>query len=211
MNKMVLIIVGVVVVIGAVVGLGVAGIVPIPGLTHAKKKPKAADAAAEAQAQKDADAKAAADKAQKDAATLKSTIDQRDAMVKSEKWSDALPLSQQIVDQLTKEKPNSAELTAATKVLDHIKDEVDKVNAPKPDPDKGYTKIAAVWSEIEPEKIQEILEADYKPDAAAPILKKMDEDKVAAVFAKMPPKEAATYSAALAKESSKPVPPPPAS
>ena len=81
----------------------------------------------------------------------------------------------------------------------------DKLAAvPKPDVEKGYTKLAAVWGEIEPDKIKAILQTDYKPEAAAPILKLMDADKVAAVLSVMEPKDAAAYSDALAKEASKP-------
>jgi flagellar motility protein MotE (MotC chaperone) len=62
---------------------------------------------------------------------------------------------------------------------------------------------------MDPDKVKSILTAEYKPDLAAPILKRMDEDKVAAVLALMEPKDAAAYSEALAKEASKPPPAPP--
>lgn len=207
MNKMVIIIVAVVVVIGAVVGLGVAGIVPIPGLTHTKtKKSKAAEAAA-AQAEKDAADKEAADKAKAVAESIKKATGQRDDLVKAGKWSEALPLAQQTYDLLNKNKPGSPDVAAASQVLSNVKDEVAKANAPKPDPEKGYTKLASVWGELEPEKIKELLEASYKPDTAAPILKKMDDDKVAAILAAMTPDKRAAYSEALAAEASKPVTP----
>jgi len=81
-----------------------------------------------------------------------------------------------------------------------------KPEEPKPDLEKGYSKLAAVWAEMDPEKIKLVLKADYKPESAAPILKKMDEDKVAAVLTGMDPKEAAAYMEALGKEASKPPP-----
>ena len=203
-NKLVLIVVAVIVVIGAVIGLGVAGIVPIPGLTKPKHE-KAKKADPDADAKKVADAKADEDKAKKESAdALQKLVANRDELIKSGKWQAALGPAQQAVDMLTQNKPGSPELTSATQVLSHVKDESDKAKLPKPDLDKGYEKLAAVWGEMPPDKIQALLEAQNKPELAAPILKRMDEDKVAAVLAGMLPEKAAEYSAAIAKEASKP-------
>jgi flagellar motility protein MotE (MotC chaperone) len=219
-SKMMPIVIGVVVIIGAVIGLGVAGIVPIPGLTHAKKKGPSAKAKKEEEA-KAAQAKADADKATKLAAAdaLQKAVAQRDQLVKGAKWAEALPLAQQAVAALTQDKPGSPELTSANDVVAKIQAEIDKAALPKPDPEKGFVKLAAVWGEMKPDKIVEILRT-YKPEDAAPILKRMDEDKVAAVFAAMldaskapsasavgttaKPGDVAAYSEALAKEVSKP-------
>lgn len=164
-NKLIFIIIGVIVIVGAILGLGLAGIVTIPGLTPAKHKhtkakadPKADDAKKQDQAKADAAAKA--------------TDDAKQADIK--KQADAKA---------------TADKLAAT---------------PKLDVEKGYAKLAAVWSEIEPAKIEAILQTDYKPETAAPIFKRMDEDKVAAILTLMKPKDAAAYSDALAKEAGKP-------
>jgi len=107
-------------------------------------------------------------------------------------------------------KPKDDAKQAELKKLPDAKAATDKLAAgPKPDLDKGYAKVAAVWSEIEPAKIEAILQTDYKPETAAPILKRMDEDKVAAILTIMKPKDAAAYSDALAKEASKPPAPAP--
>ncbi|MHB8635269.1 MAG: MotE family protein [Fimbriimonadaceae bacterium] len=162
-NKLIFIIVGIVLLVGAVIGLGVAGIVPIPGLSPANKT----------QAKKD-DPKAADPKA--DAAkTLGPATPTAPVATKPIKPPDPAPAAA----------------------------------PPKLDLDKGYTKLAAVWGEIDPKKLADILLTQYRPEAAAPILKRMDEDKVAAVISSMQkPKDAAAYSDAIAKEASK-VPPAP--
>jgi len=212
-NKLVPIIIAIVVIIGAVLGLGVAGIVPIPGLT--KPKPAKSKAEKKAEAKKQDQAKADAEKAdiaakQQAADALQKLVADRDQLVKDGKWQEAAPLAQQAVDELTKDKAPAEQLDAATAVLTRAKSEAEKAAAPKPDLDKGYAKLAAVWGEMEPDKVVDILVPAYKPEAAAPILKLMDDDKVAAVLAsaKLNPKQAAAYSEALAKEASKPPPTP---
>jgi flagellar motility protein MotE (MotC chaperone) len=180
MDKKVIVIVGVVVVVGAVIGLGVAGIVPIPGLTHAKAKK--ADADSKDDAKKD-DKKPGADAA--DAKKLAADAGKKKA-------DDDKKLAE---DKKKAETPTPADLA------------------------RGYKKLAGIWAEMKPEDVSALLVSHYKPEEAAPILKLMDEDQVAAIFTAlsasakaestpgMAPKasQTAVYCDALAKEVSKPV------
>ncbi len=103
-------------------------------------------------------------------------------------------------------------------------DEKPKDAGPTPvDLARGYKKLAGVWGEMSPADVSKLLIEHYKPEDAAPILKLMDEDQVAAIFtalAKTEPAPAALgapvkkpsdnptadYCQALAKEVSKPIP-----
>ncbi|HLK15391.1 MAG TPA: hypothetical protein VKT78_11355 [Fimbriimonadaceae bacterium] len=216
-NKLMFIVIGVIVVIGIVLGLGMSGKINIPGLTKphtlTKKEKAAKEAAAKKEEQDKADAEAAAK--QKAADDFQKLVAQRDQLVKAGKWTEALDVAQQVADGLNSTKPNTPELTAATDLVAKIQAEVDKAALPKPDLEKGYTKLAAVWNEMEPKDVAEMLLKKYTPETAAPILKKMDEDKVAAVMTEInspsdpkdarpkDPAKAAAYGDALAAEVSK--------
>src|SRR5579872_6956071 len=151
MDKKVVIIIGVVIAVGAVLGLGMAGIVPIPGLSPAKKKKHVAvDANAEADAKKAE--KAAAATAEK--AKLASEA--------AEKKAD--DNKKQLDDEAAK-----AKALAEQKAAD----------------EKGYKKLAEVWAEMKPSDVSSLLVSHYKPEEAAPILKLMDTEQVAAIFTAM--------------------------
>ena len=76
---------------------------------------------------------------------------------------------------------------------------VKKVAAPVQQTDAGLTKLAAVWSEVEPDKLEEITK-DWPVGELAKILAKMEDAKVAEYLALLKSPRSATISAAIKKE-----------
>lgn len=83
---------------------------------------------------------------------------------------------------------------------------VEKAIPPKPDPAKGYVKLATVWEGMEPEKLKEVV-ATWRDDDLAAVLNKMDEDKVSALLALMDPKKSSTVMKAMQTKAAEPDPP----
>lgn len=73
---------------------------------------------------------------------------------------------------------------------------------PTTDPSVGVKKVAKLWNELEPDKLQLII-ADWKDPDAATVLAKMDPERVADLLAMLPPKRASALSRAIQREASK--------
>jgi hypothetical protein len=74
--------------------------------------------------------------------------------------------------------------------------------APTTDPAQGVRKVAKLWNELEPEKLQEIV-ADWKDPELAKVLARMEVEKVAELLSVLPPDRASKLSRAIQSEASK--------
>jgi len=80
-----------------------------------------------------------------------------------------------------------------------------KVVVLKPDVEAGQKKLAALWSEMEPSALVPIVK-DWNDQDLAPVLMRMDPDKVTELFGDLEPDRASRLSRAIEALASKPKP-----
>ena len=85
-----------------------------------------------------------------------------------------------------------------------------KVVPLKPDIEAGQKKLAALWNEMEPPTLVPIIK-DWKDQDLAPVLMRMDADKVTELMGALDPDRASRLSRAIEAIASKPKPAPSAS
>lgn len=205
MKKIILIVVPILV-IGAVVGLAMMGIINIPGLT-----PKKA-----------ADWKATVAKIFKDHGTLKGDLvvlkdvqpADRDAFLKAAKDGGLDPVdgkdgikSPKLIEFLRSQPADPAKpKTPAAKPAEQKKPAAkapakEKPKAPTTDPNQGIDAIAGIWNKIEVAKLIPITEK-YKTPELAKILLHMDSDHVSEFLNGLKPDKAAALSLEIQKQAS---------
>ncbi len=80
--------------------------------------------------------------------------------------------------------------------------------APKPDPEKGYRKLAETWNLIEPPKLKKVVQK-WTPVELASVLVYMDDEKVGPILAELEDKQASLVMKAIEEIASRPVQAPP--
>jgi hypothetical protein len=172
---------------GVVVTLALMRVINIPGLTP-KKKALAGKAGQKKDAAKPGSKDVALNDKKPDPQTDPNGVPAKDA-----------PQASATKEPAAKQAPAKAPAPKPTKDDSSSDDPPPRSAVAKPktsDPDKGASKLAAVWGEMKPDDLLKIIPS-YKDSELGPILKKMDEGAVAKILAKLPPDKAASLSRAI--------------
>jgi hypothetical protein len=90
-------------------------------------------------------------------------------------------------------KVDPAASTDSAPPADPPKPHVGRPRPPTVDPQKGAQKLAAVWSEMDPDKVSK-LAVGFKDEEFAQVLAEMDPDKAAAILTALDPKRSSKIS-----------------